>query len=291
MKIQIKISKIFLILILILIIWFSNNNSFAYDDKITHPALTDEIVDFYNLSFSNNQLTAQEKEWIVEGSINEDIAPRWINHFYDPTNKDGWTGEKAGRISASTMIAWATAGLFTENPISAIQWVNNKLIQERYSRYGGDRTWKKGLEYYADNNKEEAYKTLGHVLHLLEDQSVPDHTRNDTHAHEIEKLTGDYGSPYEEYLKQYNRNKIEELNIPNNLKKENKSPIIKQFIEDYLISLATYSNNYFFSKDTTNDPKYANPKIIRDDGDFGYGMDENGKEFPLFLIKNNGIKN
>ena len=274
-----------LIIIIALVFNYSNNNSFAYDDKTTHPALTDEIVDFYNLSFSNNQLTNQEKEWVVQGAILEDTPPRWINHFYDPIYKIGWTGEKAGRISPSTMISLATAGLFTENPISAVSWVNNNLIQQKYSRYGGDRTWKKGLEYYASGNKEEAYKTLGYALHLLEDQSVPDHTRNDTHAHELEKETGDYGSPYEEYLKKYTRQNIKkDLDIANNLKKENQSPIIKQSIEDYLISLATYSNNYFFSKDTINDPKYQNPKIIRDDGNFGYGKDENGKEFILAII-------
>ena len=147
------------------------------------------------------------------------------------------------------MVSWATAGLFTEDPISAVEWVNNNLIQEKYSRYGGDRTWKKGLEYYADGNKKEAYITLGYVLHLLEDQSVPDHTRNDTHAHELEKITGDYGSPYEEYLKKYTRQTIKkDLDLANNFKKQNLIPITKQSIEDYLISLATYSNNYFFPK-------------------------------------------
>lgn len=76
-----------LIIFIILFFNYSNNNSFAYDDKTTHPALTNEIVDFYNLSFPNNQLTAQQKEWIVQGSIDEDAPPRWINHFYDPIDK------------------------------------------------------------------------------------------------------------------------------------------------------------------------------------------------------------
>ena len=170
----------------------------------------------------------------------------------------------------------------TENPISAVEWINNNLIQRRYSLYGGDRTWRKALEYFANVNKEEAYKTLGHILHLLEDQSVPDHTRNDTHAHELEKLTGDYGSPYEEYLKNVTRQTIN--NIAGDLKKENLVPIINPSVEDYFISLAGYSNQYFFSKDTINDPKYQNPKIIRDDGNFGYGKDENGKEFILAKV-------
>ena len=66
-----------------------SNNSKSYNDKTTHPGLTDEIVDFYNLSF-DDKLTPEEKEWIVQGSIDEDTPPRWINHFYDPTNGDGW---------------------------------------------------------------------------------------------------------------------------------------------------------------------------------------------------------
>ena len=61
-------------------------SSSGYDDKTTHPALADEIVDFYNLSF-DNKLTNEEKEWIVQGSIDEDTPPRWINHFYDPIYK------------------------------------------------------------------------------------------------------------------------------------------------------------------------------------------------------------
>ena len=47
--------------------------------------------------------------------------------------------------------------------------------------------------------------TPGYILHLVEDATVPDHTRNDTHAHELEKVTGDYGSPYEEFSKQSKR--------------------------------------------------------------------------------------
>ncbi|PJC70007.1 MAG: hypothetical protein CO014_00920, partial [Candidatus Tagabacteria bacterium CG_4_8_14_3_um_filter_41_8] len=59
---------------------------FAYDDKTTHPALTSEVVDFYNLNF-NQRITTEEKEWIIEGSILEDTPPRWVNHFYDPIYK------------------------------------------------------------------------------------------------------------------------------------------------------------------------------------------------------------
>lgn len=269
----------------VLVIGVRNYTSFAYDDKTTHPALTDEIVDFYNLSSPDKKLTSQQKEWIVEGAIMEDDPPRWINHFYDPVYGSEWTGERAGSFSSSTMRSLATAGLLTADPLPATEWIHDRQAQRRYLLYQGDRTWEKALEYYVEGNEKESYRTLGHILHLLEDQSVPDHTRNDTHAHELESFTGDYGSPYEEYLKKYDRQKLKELNIATNLKRGGLVPTQKSSIEEYLKSLATYSNSYFFSKDTINDPEYQYPKITREDNNFGYGRDEKQGEFILAKIK------
>ncbi|MBI4159668.1 lamin tail domain-containing protein [Candidatus Wolfebacteria bacterium] len=254
---------------------------FAYDDKTTHPALTQEIADFYNLT-AGTKLMPEQKEWLIEGSTEEDLPPRWINHFYDPTTKAGWTGENAAKIYSSVVRAFSFLAFSQEAPISAVQWAKNPLIQERYKFYGGDRTWQKALEYYANGNEKEAYKTLGYILHLLEDMAVPDHTRNDTHAH-LDKL-GDEGSPYEDYAQKYTRQTIKNFQISENLKEKNLQPVSKQFIEDYLISMADYSNKYFFSKDTINDSKYQLPKIVKEDSSFGYGRDELNNEFPLVLI-------
>ena len=263
----------------------------AYDDHTAHPALTQEIVKFYNLSYPNNPVTSEEAEWIIQGSINEDQWPRWINHFYDPINRVGWTGDKAGTVSAEVVRAVSGMGLSIESPASSIEWTNGYLLQATYSRYGDNRTWKRGLEYYADGNKEEGYRTLGHALHLLEDMSVPDHTRDDTHAN-LEDVTGDTGSPYEQYTTKWTRSTITTLDIPNQLKSEGKVPIGAFSITDHLINLAQYSNKYFFSKDTINDPKYALPKITREDGGFGYGVDEYGKEFLIAgIIKGRNSEN
>ncbi|PIU98601.1 hypothetical protein COS61_00475, partial [Candidatus Wolfebacteria bacterium CG03_land_8_20_14_0_80_40_12] len=191
------IKRLSIFILIISLFFVSSEKTFAYDDKTTHPALTQEIVEFYNLSFSDEKLTDQQKEWIIEGSILEDTAPRWINHFYDPVYKVGWTGEKAGNTPVSFVQIFSRFALSLKKPLSAVEWVNNRLIQQEYRFYQGDRTWKKALGYYADGNLEEAYKTLGYVLHLLEDMSVPDHTRDDTHAQEVSAVTGDEGSPYE----------------------------------------------------------------------------------------------
>lgn len=255
----------------------------AYDNDTTHPALTQEIVEFYNLSFPNDPITDEEREWIIQGSILEDTSPRWINHFYDPVNKVGWTGEEAGKISAEA-VRKASILLSIEKPLSAVEWVRNDLVQESYRGLGGNRSWRRGLDYYLDGDEKEFYITLGHILHLLEDMGVPDHTRNDTHAEPLQKITDDPGSPLEKYATGWNRDSINKLGIPQNLIASNTQVPMRNRIEDYLISVAEYSNKYFFSRDTINSPKYQFPKIVREDYNFAYGSDESGGEFPLAAV-------
>jgi hypothetical protein len=256
----------------------------AYDDQTTHPALTDAAIDFYNLTNPGDLLSDQEREWVVKGSIEEDAAPRWINHFYDPVRKVGWTGDKAGIISPDAVQFAAAIALAPEKPDSAVAWANDAFAQKRYAYYGGDRTWKQGLDSFTEGNREQSYETLGHMLHLLEDMSVPDHTRDDTHAQAIESVTGDEGSPYEEYATQWTRQTIKGLDLPGKLQQEQAAVPARVTVADYLIGVAEYSNKYFFSKDTINDPKYQLPKITKEEGKFVYGTDADGVLFPLAKV-------
>src|SRR3989344_1145690 len=276
---------IFSVIVLFLSAAFSFSELFAYDDQTTHPALTDEIVDFYNLLHPGVPLTAEQKEWVVEGAMLEDTPPRWINHFYDPKNKTGWSGDHAGRFWEGLMQNISYWILAQYEPVSSLNWLHNRELQSSYMLYGGDHTWEHAIEEIKKGNQKEAYRTLGHILHLIEDASVPDHTRNDTHAHEVSWATGDYGSPYEEYAKQYTRQTIKQLRIAETLKRENKQPPQLPVIDDYLISLAKYSNGYFFSKDTVADKNYEFPKIVRDDNVIGYGKNDDEKEFELISVR------
>jgi hypothetical protein len=267
-------------LILILIILFSSviiNRALAYDDKTTHPALTDEIVDFYNLNFGE-KITEEEKEWIVLGSMLEDTPPRWINHFYDPIYDEGWTGEHGPLwVSEEILSKFSDVVLSTEGAVKTPRWARDQKLQAKYKNYQGNKTWQKALwEYIKSDDKKEAFIALGHILHLVEDMTVPDHTRNDTHP-------GD--SPYENYASRFNRNNFQ---ISDELQKQNYQPIIFDSLDEYFEYLAGYSNNYFFSKDTIADDKYERPEIIRDDGKYAYGRDKNNKE--VLLAKLNVIK-
>ena len=116
-----------------------SNPILAYDDKTTHPALTDAIVDFYNL-FSAQKLTFEQKEWIVQGAMSEDTPPRWINHFYDPIYKVGWSGENTGIWPIMSVQYFSGKVLSSANPVSSLDWLHNQKLQSEYGEDRGKRT-------------------------------------------------------------------------------------------------------------------------------------------------------
>lgn len=79
----------FLVFIFGLIVFIAPFFIFAYSDKTTHPALTDEIVDLFNHYYPNFKVSDSEKALIKKGSTDEDIPPRWMQHFYDPVYNRG----------------------------------------------------------------------------------------------------------------------------------------------------------------------------------------------------------
>ncbi|MFA5360571.1 MAG: hypothetical protein WC320_01175 [Candidatus Paceibacterota bacterium] len=44
----------------------------AYSAKTTHPNLSELTIDFYNQKFSQQLINNAEKQWILQGSIEED---------------------------------------------------------------------------------------------------------------------------------------------------------------------------------------------------------------------------
>lgn len=256
------------------ILLYSTLPVLAYDDDTTHLALTQEILRFYSLTHPDQKLSEGDERFIIEGSKEEDTTPRWVNHFYDPVYDVGWTGEHQGDTPALATQAFTRVGIISRKPLSAPEWAVNDLAQYDYSRYGGDHSWRTGLQAYAKDDRETAMRALGHTLHLLEDMAVPDHTRNDSHA-PLKEVTGDEGSPYEAYAVRWNKDSIRSLKIPETLISEAKPSVSYATIQDSLRSMAEYSNKYFFSKDTINNQKYENPKITNIEENYAYGVDEN----------------
>lgn len=258
--------KVFVIFFLSLflyggLVFLFSDRIFSYSPQETHNPLTEETARFYNLNYEIN-LTSQEIEWLVKGGIEEDTPNRWVNHFYDPYNNIGWQGN-----------------------LTSKQWAQDSKTQSGYSV--GDNSWQKAIHYYLNGEKLKAYKSLGHILHLIQDLTVPAHTRNDTHA-----LPND-PEPYERWAKALPK---EKYNFSDSLLVEGTKPKELSSVSDYFDELANYTNRYFFSKDTIPErsdqkvfSKYPlGPKIIKMDGQWGYGVDENGRGFKSAKLTQEG---
>jgi hypothetical protein len=165
------------------------------------------ISDGKEVPLTKGKKTQQAWKWIAYGGEAEDFGKsnmlflrdsqsRAYNHFHDPLE------------------SWDTAGLdnnrvnhvynnhYGRDPVSSILWGLMPGQQNFIRNTTGDWTWQKAREYYytyltgkdftgnaaaaTQEEKEVAFadcfRAVGQVMHLLEDASVPLHTRNDAHV-------------------------------------------------------------------------------------------------------------
>jgi hypothetical protein len=222
------------------------NFSFAYDAETTHPGITEQTIEFYNL---NNELkiSSADKELIIQGSIAEDVDGRPLNHFYEPQREMG-----------------------INNYRHAVQWVTEP-------NNGNEFTWAKSIAKYAKGDREEALIGLGHVLHLVADMTVPDHTRNDPHigSEGVAGIANTGDSPYEEWAKE---NKTRDSMWGTALYYKSlgyRTRYAGSNIEDYFKNISAYSNGNYVSPDTINNSlnSYIYPEVIEKRDNYAYGKD------------------
>jgi len=265
--------------------WVSMLPVFSYSQYNTHPALTNAAIDFYNLSFSENKLTDDDKKNLIEGAIREDDAPLSVNHFYDPVYNEGWLGY-------TTSKEW---GLYSE-----VRQATTNLALAQYklptsfidSTSYADWSYERAIWDYARGDRKRAMIGMGHLLHLLEDSAVPEHTRGDTHLPWHHATS----SPYE---KETDKWKINIWNISENLFNEGENPILLSSQEKYFDEIAKYSNGYFFSEDTIFSDKYYSPNLnstkfflIKNENKlFAINYDKNGREYKLALLNTFSLRN
>ena len=191
--------------------------SFAYDNKKTHPSLTEKAVEHaeesntflkeqlgftrgYTQFLSNGIKNRKITDWLQDGSKEEDEpACRAANHFHDPL--------KPWEESQLTDNVWYLDTFFCKpfypgfrTKYSNISWatgIKNKDDELMSANINGTsvaatngRNWFVARDYYyqpltattpqlREHYFAETFHTLGYVLHLLEDMAVPAHTRND----------------------------------------------------------------------------------------------------------------
>ncbi|MEE8131450.1 MAG: hypothetical protein V3T98_00095, partial [Candidatus Paceibacterota bacterium] len=172
------------------------NGVFAYKIN-THAFLTNEIIKFYNQNFSNNKISDELKDYLIDGSRREDDAPRWMNHFYDPIYDRGLTNNLTSWQKSKE---WAqdsnNQNKLTYKVPATIASILTAIQQKKISALTTetDFTWQRAIRFYINGDEEKAMFILGHILHLIEDKTMPAHTRNDPHPD---------GGPYEDWTKKF----------------------------------------------------------------------------------------
>jgi len=170
----------------------------AINDYITKNRLSGFSINEYlnkNLGFIHGrdemikgQNNAQEAyKWIINGGRYEDKPPYFVpyvrsaNHFHNPLapslNKAGFTGIWGAHVlSGDSAVLWAQ---------------KNKGVQCSFFRMGCF-SWYDVRDYYysalTSKNKDERnayfaeiFRGIGQLMHLVQDMSVPEHTRNEGH--------------------------------------------------------------------------------------------------------------
>ena len=118
----------------------------------------------------NGALTLRIEDWVGHGAREEDLPLRRVfNHFHNPLRP------------------WRDAGLSIARGDSSVLW-----SQTPSQSPGGTWTWAAARRAFLDaltlpapDRRErrlaDTFDTLGHLTHLVQDASVPAHTRNDAH--------------------------------------------------------------------------------------------------------------
>ncbi|MHB9019316.1 MAG: lamin tail domain-containing protein [Minisyncoccota bacterium] len=238
----------FLIPIFILgLFLFGANSVFAYGID-THAFLTKDAVEFYSEKVATSS-ASELVDYLVDGARSEDDIPRWMNHFYDPVFERGLTEDP--KIDPFYVLGswnkskdWASnSDLQNEMKYkvpTTIASILDAIQQRKISSLTTetDFTWNEALYFWINGEKEKSMFALGHVLHLIQDVSVPDHTRNDPHPE---------GSIYEKWAGKFTLSNPDKKLL---LKLANKNLINLDNLSSYFNELAKYSNNNFYSKDT-----------------------------------------
>ncbi|AKM77846.1 TPA: hypothetical protein DDZ49_03815 [Candidatus Wolfebacteria bacterium] len=266
-------------LLLVVGLFFSAQLVYGYEVN-THAYLTAEAIELYNKNTAENKISADLKRFLIDGSIHEDDDPRYRNHFYDPINDAGLSD---GLLDGESAKEWANdlvsqGGVeYTLLSDSSLAPVDKEKIEGFYPT--SNFAWNEGIRYWLNGDEAMAMEVLGHILHLMEDMGVPEHTRNDSHVK---------GSKYEEYTARYDSNSPDDQ-----LRSRigDKKPVSLRSLDKYFDGLAKYSNKYFYSPESIG--AYDFPELdfktaeSKNDGWYYFkSKDDEGSQYFLVAQRN-----
>ena len=199
-------------------------------------------------------------EWLRDGGEYEDEPPwnipyvRSLNHFHNPITEEGFKGDCLGSSLCVSSTVWALMPLGTQS-----------LLTGNYSWYDVRDYYYKALtsstKTERDTNFAETFRGLGQLMHLVQDASVPAHTRNDFHLfYNYEDYAGSFvkggGVPTPPISSFFNGtiNNIASFIDTNQYNGTNSAVTLLNSA-----GLSEYSNANFFSEDTIFSANYPNP--------------------------------
>jgi hypothetical protein len=277
-------------ILLISITIIFNFVSFCYAlETLTHETINEYIVrntmnGFSLDSYLKTQLgiqggieesfnSKQVWKWFREGGLKEDI-PYWympylrsVNHFHNPLTDQGFSGIwGTGFLSGESSIQWSQKPKGTQSPGGYYSWFD---VRDYF--YKALTSINKTTR---EQNFADMFRGLGQLMHLVEDLSVPEHTRDDGH----------YGPAYEAWVEgtdEYGNRNVDISTVipiffdssaignPNPLaavpianlfdtnQYDGTNPNITTQIN---IGLSEYTNANFFSGDTINFSNFPYPQ-------------------------------
>ncbi len=159
----------------------------AINEYIANNSLNGFSLDSYLKSQLELQSGVDEKfnslevwKWLRDGGEYED-KPAWtipylrsVNHFHNPINEQGFTGIwGTGLASGESAILWSQKAIGTQSPGGYYSWFD---VRDYYYKAltSSDKTTR-------DINFAQTFRGVGQLMHLVQDMSVPEHSRNDGH--------------------------------------------------------------------------------------------------------------
>ncbi len=226
-----------IILITVSMLIFTNPLiSLAYDDDNVHPAInlhsakqsvlsTENVL--LNFGFSQG-LDAELKgenttqkiiKWIEQGGIDEDADTRSLNHFHDPFK------------------IWQNAGMLSVIGKSSLLWAQH--FPQEFSWTGARQAYREALEKGDEAKLAKTFETLGHLMHLISDKSVPAHVRNDAHIPPVDT------EQYEKWAKSSEErfNKMMKLNLRDKTTDE----LREEFFTEFEVSPTIFDKAVWYS--------------------------------------------
>jgi len=209
--------------------------TFAYGVG-THQGITQTTLKAYE-KLHGDLFSIDDEQLITKGSSDEDILPRPVQHFYDPINNRGLTRYSA-KFQSSKYWAQDTEAQGDYNCIGSWVCVGDSItFNDKLFSSDTDFSWDRAIYEYAWGDKKRGVETLGHILHLLQDSTVPAHVRNDDH------LSGFDPDPYEGYTGKYGLGSVPLLSDIGTVPRY---PNIAFALD----GTASFTNKHFVSEDT-----------------------------------------